>query len=235
MTDPVRCSRGDAAATGAGPLGQDPAAGRYRFTGHIAGVGSASGVRVVVGVWDDSPFGAFADAMVEDSNGHRILVAPSAAIAQFVAQTYTFDETRVEAFRADRTPQTLHVKSPSLSLVVEVGRRTPLGWLLRGIPGALGRHPAFATAVDPIARVALRGVRTRGTARAGRREWYAAGDHRRVTGLRGRWDGHDLGELAPVDPPTRFGFSSTPRTPALTAVTTTVQIERRADPLACAP
>ena len=45
-----------------------------------------------------------------------------------------------------------------------------------------------------------------------------------MTSLTGRWDGVDLGRLAPVDPPTRFGFSSTPRTPALTAVTTTIQL-----------
>ena len=106
-----------------------------------------------------------------------------------------------------------------------VADRTPLGRLLRGIPPPVGAHPAFATAVDPIARLVLRGVRTRGTARAGRREWYAARDHHRVTSLTGRWDGVDLGRLAPVDPPTRFGFSSTPRTPALTAVTTTIQLE----------
>ena len=180
-------SFGDRAAADAtrGPL----ATGRYRFNGHILGVGSSSGVRVVVGMWADSPFGAFADAMVEDHRGHRILVAPSAQVAQFVAQTYAFDETRVEPFHAERTPHTLEVVSSSLTLNAVVA------------------------------------VRTRGTARAGRREWYAARDHHRVTSLTGRWDGVDLGRLAPVDPPTRFGFSSTPRTPALTAVTTTIQLE----------
>ncbi len=216
-------SFGDRAAADAtrGPL----ATGRYRFNGHILGVGSSSGVRVVVGMWADSPFGAFADAMVEDHRGHRILVAPSAQVAQFVAQTYAFDETRVEPFHAERTPHTLEVVSSSLTLNAVVAGRTPLGRLLRGIPPPVGAHPAFATAVDPIARLVLRGVRTRGTARAGRREWYAARDHHRVTSLTGRWDGVDLGRLAPVDPPTRFGFSSTPRTPALTAVTTTIQLE----------
>ena len=50
---------------------------RERFSGRIAGVGSASGVRIVVGRWDDSPWGAFADVMVEDAAGHRVLLAPS--------------------------------------------------------------------------------------------------------------------------------------------------------------
>ena len=55
------------------------------------------------------------------------------------------------------------------------------------------------------------GVRTRGTAGNGRREWYGATDARAVTALSGAFDGTDLGALADVDPPCRFGFSSTPR------------------------
>ena len=38
---------------------------RERFAGRIAGVGSTSGVRIVVGRWDDGPWGSFADVMVE--------------------------------------------------------------------------------------------------------------------------------------------------------------------------
>ena len=69
-----------------------------RFRGQILGVGSTSGVRVVVGRWLESPFGSFADAMIERPDGHRVLLAPSAEAAEFVASTYTFDEVRVERF-----------------------------------------------------------------------------------------------------------------------------------------
>ena len=79
---------------------------------------------------------------------------------------------------------------------------------------------------DPVARVVLRGVRTRGTARAGRREFYAATDLHRVTEVRGSFDGADLGALAPVDPPCTFGFGSTPRTPSVTTLVTTVTEQR---------
>jgi hypothetical protein len=65
-------------------------------------------------------------------------------------------------------------------------------------------------------------VRTRGTAGGDRREWYGATDTHRVTELRGSFDGLDLGRLAAVDPPCRFGFSSTPRRPSVTTVVTTV-------------
>ena len=46
---------------------------RERFTGRIAGVGSASGVRIVVGRWDDGPWGPFADVMVEDGDDYEIV------------------------------------------------------------------------------------------------------------------------------------------------------------------
>src|SRR5688500_14861080 len=58
---------------------------RERFTGRIAGVGSTSGVRVVVGRWDDGPWGSFADLMVEDAEGHRVLVAPDEQTRDFVS------------------------------------------------------------------------------------------------------------------------------------------------------
>ena len=38
----------------------------------------------------------------------------------------------------------------------------------------------------------------------------------------GTWNDTDLGDLRDVDPPVRFGFSSTPRQPSIVEVTTTV-------------
>jgi hypothetical protein len=68
----------------------------------------------------------------------------------------------------------------------------------------------------------LPGVRTRGSAGQGRREYYAALDLHRITGARVAWDGADQGGLTPVDPPVRFGFGSTPRAPSLVRVVTLV-------------
>ncbi len=194
--------------------------GRQRFRGRIAGVGSASGVRVVVGSWTDTPLGAFGDAMVETASGHRVLLAPHRDAADFIAATYTFDEIRIEPFQVD---DRWRVRSPSLHLDLTVGGRTPLGLALRAVPRSLAESPAWCTLTDPVARVALRGVRTRGTAGNGRREWYGATDTHRVTDLSGRFDGVDLGALADVHPPCSFGFSSTPRRPSVTTVVTTVE------------
>ncbi len=221
---------------------------RQRFRGRIAGVGSTSGTRVVVGWWHESPFGSFADVMVETAAGHRVLLAPTPEVAELVATTYTFDEVRLEPVTVTThlsrriperpgSPQVgsganladvgsggkgWTVEAASLALELEVGGRTALGGLLRLVPPALAGTPAFATLADPVARVVLRGVRTRGVARAGRREFYGATDVRAVTALEGTFEGADLGELRPVDPPCRFGFSSTPRRPSVTDVVTTI-------------
>lgn len=193
-----------------------------RFHGQIAGVGSSSGVRVVVGSWTRTPLGSFGDAMVETADGHRVLVAPSREVAAFIEATYAFDEVRLEPITVTSGRTSWHVESPSLLLDLTVGGRLPLGRLLRAVPVRVASSPVWATAVDPVARVVLRGVRTRGTALAGRREYYGATDLHAVTALAGSFDGQPLGALAAVDPPCRFGFSSTPPRPSVTSVVTTV-------------
>ena len=192
---------------------------RQRFRGAIAGVGTTSGVRVVVGRRDDTPYGAFADVMVETGGGHRVLLAPTQEVADFVASTYTFDEVRVEPIAVNGWV----VRSASLDLDLAVGTRTGLGRLLRLVPRRVAESPAWCAVTDPVARVVLRGVRTRGSAGADRREWYGATDHRLVTAATGSFNGVDLGALAPVTPAPRFGFSSTPPRPSVTTVVTTVE------------
>lgn len=191
---------------------------RQRFRGAIAGVGTTSGVRVVVGRWDESPYGAFVDVMLETAAGHRVLLAPCEEVADFVATTYTFDEVRIEPIALDGWV----LSSASLTLSLDVGARTGLGRLLRMVPDRLAQSPAWCTVTDPVARVVVRGVRTRGTAGNGRREWYGASDVHEITAVSGCFDGADLGTLAPVTPAPRFGFSSTPSRPSVTAVVTTV-------------
>ncbi len=196
---------------------------RSQFRGEIVGVGSHSGVRIVVGRWATSPLGGFADVMVETAEGHRVLLAPNQQVADFVAATYSFDSVRIEDVRVEDSPDgRWSVRSASLVLDVGFGGRTAMGRLLRLVPKRVAESPAWSTVTDPVARVALRGVRTRGSAGEGRREWYGATDNRAVTDVSGSFDGVDLGELRPVLPSPRFGFSSTPAAPSITQVVTTV-------------
>jgi hypothetical protein len=201
---------------------------RLRFTGYIAAAGTASGTRIVVGHWRRSPFGPVSDLMTEDRTGHRTLYAPTAALAGFIAAPYAFDEVMVTPVEVDRSPATWSVTAGPLVCAFDVGRRPPLGLLLRAVPGPLARSTAWASLVDRPARLVLPGVRTRGTAGNARREWYGATDLHRITALRARVDGVDLGVIAPVTPAVRFGFGSTPAMPAVVAVTSTVEVGQAA-------
>jgi hypothetical protein len=197
---------------------------RERYQGRIAGVGTTSGTRLVVGHWAHTPLGSFSDVMVERPDGHRVLLAPSAVVRDIIEATYVFDEVRLEPVSVVETDGSWQVSSPSLSLRIGFGRRSALGWLLRTVPARLATSTRWATLVDPVAARVLDGVRTRGVAREGRQEWYGATDLRLLTSASGSFDGAPLGSLAPVDPPCRFGFSSTPRTPSVTSVVTTIEI-----------
>ena len=199
---------------------------RDRFDGHIAGVGTSSGRRFVVGRWWRSPLGAFTDVMVAHPDGRRELLAPNAEVAEYVGQTYHFDDVTLGAVNAEGATGagfTWNITTADLDLRLTFGRRLALAWPLWPIRGALV-HPGTARVIDPFARVLMPGVRTAGTAGNGRREFYLAQDLRAVTAVRGTWAGEDVGALADVTPEPNFGFSSTPRRPAVTTVTTFVEV-----------
>ncbi len=197
---------------------------RQRFIGQIAGVGSTSGVRVVVGHWVDSPLGTFTDVMLAERDGRRLLLAPNADVADFVSATYTFDEVVTGPVAAEVTSDSWTVHAPGLELTFGVGTRTVVGHLLRAVPTRLATSPAWTRVTDPVARRVLRGVRTRGTAGGGRQEYYGATDLHRIAALSGSWRELDLGGLAPVSPEPRFGFGSTPELPAVTSIVTTIDL-----------
>lgn len=192
----------------------------WSFTGHIAGLGTSRGLRVVVGLWDESPFGPVADAMVEDASGHRTLIAPTPALGDFIAATYTFDNIVIEPIQRVGWA----ISSPSLRVSFVPGRRAPVGWPLRAIPRRVRDAQRWARVIDPIARRVMPGVRTFGTAGSSRTEWYAARDAWQITDAEIVWSGANQGPLAPVDPPVHFGFGSAPRRPTLTALTSFVQV-----------
>jgi hypothetical protein len=197
---------------------------RLRFEGWIAGLGTSSGTRVVLGHWQRTPFGAFSDVMLERADGERLLLAPTRETADFIGATYVFDTVAVVPVRVGVAEDTWTVTAGSFALRFVAGPRGPVGLLLRTVPGALARRPAWSALTDGPARLLLPGVRTRGSAGAGRREWYGARDLRPARLLSASFEGADLGAPAPVDPPVHFGFGSVPRKPALTRVTTTVAL-----------
>jgi hypothetical protein len=196
---------------------------RRIFEGHIAGIGTSSGLRAVVGLWRDSPFGPFVDAMVELPSGYRILLAPTAEVCRFIAGIYIFDETRTLPLTASHGPDQLTLDAGPLQLRLGLGARTRLGAAVRLIPRALAVHPLWLRAVSPLAARLSPGVRTAGAAQGGWREYYGVTDLHRIDSATVRWDGRDAGALAAIRPAVRFGFSSVPPEPALARVRTTVE------------
>jgi hypothetical protein len=134
--------------------------------------------------------------MVERADGHRVLLAPSPEVAGCVGSTYAFDEVRIGPVRAAVARSAWRVGAAPLDLEFTVWRRTAAGRVLRAVPRRLATRPWWVAAVD----VAL--------------------DLHGLTAARVRWEGADQGALAPVTPPVRFGFGSTPRSPSLTRIVT---------------
>lgn len=197
---------------------------RWRFDGEIAAFGTTSGHRIVVGRWPVSPFGPISDVMIETPDGTRLLIAPSDEVARFVASTYRFDSVEVAPVDVIRQPEWVVVLAGRLRADLIVGARGWLGLLLRTVPRRVATAPAWATLLDPLVRAVLPGVRTRGSTGAGRTEWYGAWDLHPLVSATASWQGADLGTMAEVRPPVRFGFGSTPRRPSIVGLTTTVQL-----------
>ncbi|NQX12385.1 hypothetical protein HQQ80_12165 [Microbacteriaceae bacterium VKM Ac-2855] len=193
-----------------------------RFSGRIAGFGTASGTRIVVGMWESGPLGRFGDVMLEQADGHRILFAPSDEVATFVSETYTFDEVRRVPVTWRRIDGGLAVDAGELRIRMRIGGISPLGRLLRAVPRAFATHPLWLRAIDPLARVLQPGARTAGSAGNGRREYYGVTDARRIVGVSVRRGDDSLGGLTRLHPPVRFGFGSAPAAPHLVDVTTTI-------------
>ena len=192
------------------------------FEGRIAGFGTASGTRIVMGDWRSSPFGAFADVMVEQPDGTRILLAPTDEVANDVSTTYAFDRVVTTRVSVTQDQAGVHIDAGPLSVVLGLGGRTRLGWALRCLPRRLAVNRRWLSCIAPVVPLIAHGVRVTGSAGNGRREWYGATDVHRIVTACASWDGDDLGELRRVEPPPRFGFSSTPALPCIVDVVTTI-------------
>ncbi|MDQ0673625.1 hypothetical protein QFZ36_001186 [Pseudarthrobacter siccitolerans] len=195
---------------------------RWIFDGHIAGIGTGSGLRAVVGIWNSSPFGPFSDVMVQEPSGHRLLLAPSEEVADFISDTYAFDEVRILDVNTTLARDLLTVDAGALAVRSRLGGRTLLGCALRAVPRPLAVHPRWVRAISPVAAVLSSGSRTSGTAGSGRHEYYGVSDLRSISSAVVSWDGADAGALSPIVPAVDFGFSSVPPRPSLARVRTTV-------------
>jgi hypothetical protein len=194
------------------------------FTGHIAGFGTRSGIRVVAGHWIDSPFGRFSDVMLQTADDERVLLAPDHDVADFVSTTYHFDRVVVGPVSARLTGDTLTLAAPTFAVEVGIGGPAAIDRLLRLVPGRLATARWWLRAIDPVACRIMPGVHTAGTAGRGRREYYGVRRSRLISSVAGQFGGTDLAGLAALRPPVGFGFASAPATPQIVAVTTRIDM-----------
>lgn len=184
---------------------------RFELVGVIGAAGFASGDRVVIGRWSSSPVGPMVDVMWAAPDGTRTLFAPRPEVAELITAVYDFDEVEVVSITSlgsDDARIEVAFADREVRLVGGRARSIPFPW-----------RPAWVTRLieAPVARLAM-GVRTYGVSSRGVREWYRSDRWRPVQEARAAVAGIDLGPLAPVDPPCRFGFSEPPRRPSITSV-----------------
>ena len=117
---------------------------------------------MVVGSWRQSPFGAFADVMMETAEGERILLAPSEQIAEFVSETYTFDRLELGPVEVIHERDGFTVRSTALSISAHLGGPAPFDWLLRMVPPASGDLTGVVARDRPDGRSAGPGRAHRG-------------------------------------------------------------------------
>jgi hypothetical protein len=181
--------------------------------GTISSAGFASGDRFVVGNWSVSPIGPTVDVMWARPDGTRILLAPDERTIAFVTSVYEFDSTEVVEFDVVADDRSIQLRAGPLDLDLEAGRAAL--WLPP-------RPLWFTRWLERPVAYGLLGVRTWGTSPTGVQEWYQARACRFVRTASASLDGTDLGALAPIDPPCRFGFSESPRRPSIVAVRPTL-------------
>jgi hypothetical protein len=204
--------------------------GLDRFHGRIAAAGFATGEQVVVGAWHTSPLGPIADVMWVRPSGHRILLAPSDAVAAYIGSLYAFDEVRVTPVSGRVTATRVEVHAGDLALRLDAGPRTWRSWVFAARPRLLRRAPAWIALenrlVGPFGTLLLggaEGVRLTGITPGGRREWYSIDDHRPLPDGTLRVAGDDAGPLAPLRPGLGVGLSDFPAAPALVTLTTLIE------------
>ena len=177
--------------------------------GTITAVGFATGHRLLVGDWRESPLGRTIDVMRVNPDGERHLLVPDEASADFITSIYVFDQVHVGPLEVRGDGRSTHVVGHGLELEARAGRLRPIPFPR---PRWLTRHVEA-----PIAR-AMMGVHTYGVSPTGAREWYQTRGWRWITEASVSLDGETLGALTEVARPVGVGFTDPPLRPSIVEV-----------------
>ena len=184
------------------------------FSGRITSCGFESGDRIVIGDWNDSPFGSFTDVMWATREGKRILIAPNTLISDYVQSLYTFEEVLIEDIKIDHRLQEMTLSSESLNLEYKWNR----GW---SIP--FSRSLFFIATVELLFARIFWGTRTHGRSKNNRKEWYAIDRVSNIIEAKATINGKDAGKKTLMTEQCKFGFSESPKNPSSVVVRTYIQ------------
>ena len=176
------------------------------FEGRITSCGFDSGDRIVIGMWESSPFGSFADIMWAKPDGTKILIAPNNEIGNYINSLYDFDEIRIEEIKIERKPKEIFFRTADISCQFNWGKE--ISFLVK-------RRPLwFVSTIEYFFGWLMFGTKTHGKTKNGRREWYAVDKISRLKDAKAEIAGKDLGVHRKFYPKANFGFSDPPNMPA---------------------
>ena len=184
-------------------MGIVPSNGLETLKGSITSFGTTSGHRFVIGNWETSPIGRFADVMWAPPDGRRILVACEAA-ADYVTTVYPFSEFIHTEVSAHLDGRKIEVNAGPLAIKLASGHPLPFPWRPRWVTGS----------VESALAQRIMGVRTSGVSPTGSTEWYRTRSLSWVRQGLATVGGDSCGELAPISGHLGFGFTEPPTRPS---------------------
>ena len=92
------------------------------FEGRITSCGFDSGDRIVIGMWESSPFGSFADIMWAKPDGTKILIAPNSEIGDYIFSLYDFDEVKIEEIKIKRKSKEISFSTTDINCQFNWGK-----------------------------------------------------------------------------------------------------------------
>jgi uncharacterized membrane protein len=181
------------------------------FKGRITSSGFSSGDRIVVGAWNESPFGEFTDIMWAKPDGQRVLIAPNQEVADYVDAMYSFDQIEIQDINIKHGENNLSVDCNSMKLEFEWNR---------GFRIPFKRSLFFIATVELFFAKLFFGTRTHGVTKNHRKEWYAIDRVSKITNAEALISGQNLGRMSSMSEPCKFGFSEAPKKPSSCEVRT---------------
>ena len=184
------------------------------FKGRITSSGFESGDRIVVGIWNKSPFGKFSDIMWSNAEGKNILIAPTKEIGDYISSMYSFDEILISNIELIETEDRFEIITDYICC--------NFSWS-RGFRIPFRRPLWFISTIENLFAKLIFGTKTSGVTNDKKREWYCINKISKVKIASASLSGKSFGQKTKFHPKAKFGFSEPPKKPTSVLVTTIIK------------